>query len=73
MTDEQLGTAAFVFLEEMDSWKVVEFCHNNARAIRSDGTTQGFDSRERARDFVKSRAAQALLKYYHEVQAGVQP
>lgn len=69
MTDDQLHTAAFVFLDELRSWKKVKFNWNECVAVRSETHEQAsFDSEDKAQEFIERRAASALLRFYHEEQ-----
>lgn len=70
MTDEQLHTAAFVFLDEMRAWRKVSFLHGDCVVIRAETHEQtAFRDEFDAQAFIERRAAAALLKFYHQEQA----
>ena len=69
MTDDKLNTAAFVFFEEMEQWKRVEFRFDNVQAVRSCGEIFSCKSKDEATDLIKRRAVSALLRFYHEEMA----
>lgn len=69
MTDDQMNTAAFVFLDELRAWKKVKFDHDDCVAVRS-GTHEQVVFRDEfeAQAYIERRAASSLLKFYHEEQ-----
>ncbi len=72
MNDDNLKTAAFVFQDEIDQWKLVEHRFDNVQAVRSCGSIVKHNSKDEARNMVKRQAVKALLRYYHEVEAGLE-
>lgn len=65
-TENNLGTAAFVFEKELEAWKLVKFAFDNVVAVRSCGRMVKHGSEEGARDAIKREAARAILDFYHE-------
>lgn len=65
MSEEQLDTCAFVFLEELGRWKIVKFDWNNVHAIRSCGEVVVCSHEDDARAIPRRRAAKALIARHH--------
>jgi hypothetical protein len=73
MTNDQLNTAAFVFLDELKQWKTVEFDHSNIWVIGAAGERHNFPDKFRSEDFIKQQAARALIQFYHAEMAKDSP
>lgn len=71
MEDGQLNTAAFVFYEEIKSWKSVKFDWNKHAAVNKSGETIMFASEDDLSSHVKRCAVRAILRFYHGEQAKV--
>lgn len=64
-SEQNLGTAAYVFLRELEEWKLAKFSFDNVLAIRSCGRMVKHGSEDGARDAIRREAARALLDCYH--------
>ena len=69
LDDDKLGTVFFVMNDEANAWKRVKFSHDNVICIRSCGQTAHFEREDDAADFVKARAAERAIQFYHEQMA----
>jgi hypothetical protein len=61
MTEEQLDLIEFVRREEVASWKIVTFNHNNVHALRSCGRAEKFKGSDDASKFVMNRGIHAAM------------